>query len=135
MTAEIAALNAGGTYKQLVQTLLSSDEFFNTIAGGNMTTYITDVYERAMGRDPLSSDISTWLSLSTKQNIRITLPAAVVQDAGFYDTFINKLYLQLLRRYPTTPSDQSRLIASATPYAAQIMSTPGPPAPITKPSS
>jgi len=119
IATEIAALNSGQTYTSLVAALLGSDEFFNTICGGNLTTFINEVYWRILLRDPADSGRALWLQNATTQNIRQTLPAAALQDPGAYQNFINTIYLHLLRRYANTPADLTRTIANPVPFAAQ----------------
>jgi len=119
ISTEIVALNSGKKYTDLVYNLLGSDEFFNTICGGNLTTYINQVYWRILLRDPADSGRTLWLNNAATENIRQMLPMAVLTDDGAYQNFINTAYLQILRRYANTPADQTRMIANPLPYLDQ----------------
>jgi hypothetical protein len=110
-------LNSGGPRNNLMLIFLQSQEYFND-AGGTPAGYLNKVYTDLLGRLPGTSEQAFWLS---QPNIRTALPIGVLFQVPteYYQRLLTGEYFTLLRRFPSTPPDQSRLISPSAPFGAQ----------------
>jgi hypothetical protein len=113
-------LNAGGSRSGFLLTIFGSDEYFAR-AGGTVGGYINKVFADLLGRFPGPSEQTFWLNVAATSNIRQSLPLGILFQAPneYNQDLVSQWFYQLLRRFPSTPSDQSRLIAAGTPFGGQ----------------
>jgi hypothetical protein len=117
----VNALNAGASWATVIGNIMSGDEFLNR-AGGTLTGFIGQVVQDLQGHGADQATYNYWLTASQTQNIRLTMPAFILGGgyAGEYFKYtITGWFYQYLRRFPNTPSDQSRIISQLNPFLAQ----------------
>src|SRR5207244_1721007 len=99
--------------------IVESQEYFNR-AGGTIPGFINKVFVDLLGRLPSPPEQINWLNVAAAGNIRVALPLAILFQASteYYENLLTQDFFALLRRFPSTPPDQSRLIAPGTPFGA-----------------
>jgi len=114
-------LLAGGSRTGFILTVAESDEYWN-LAGANSSGYINKVFFDLLGRLPTSSDQSYWLNVAATSNIRVALPVTVLFNAPneFDQHLVDQWFYLLLRRFSSTPADQSRIIPLGSPFGGQV---------------
>jgi hypothetical protein len=114
----VNALDSGATRTSVIETFLGSNEYYQ-LAGGTPTGFINKVFNDLLGRAPSSNDYQQGLS---QPNVRAAVPNELligVPHEYFVDE-ISTYYNAYLHRFPNTPGDQSRLIASIDPFGGQV---------------
>jgi hypothetical protein len=117
----VNALNNGTARNALQNSILGSDEYFNNRAGGSVNNYINDVFVDLLGHLPIASlgQGSYWANVAKTNPIRVVLPTTLLTQPEYYQNSISSWFFTLLRRYPSSPADGSRLIPLGTPFGAQ----------------
>lgn len=116
----VDALNRGARRQDQLVALFQGEEYFNR-ANRDLNTFITNVFTHTWGFGPSAQQRAEWQAKSGTENIRVTLPTSnlVWFPQGYVLRSLDVMYLDLLRRLPSTPPDSSRLIAAGTPNGAQ----------------
>jgi Domain of unknown function (DUF4214)/FG-GAP-like repeat len=109
-------LDQGVASVTVMQTLLASDEYWSTRAGGNVAAYVNQVFLDQVGHAASAAQIAYW---SAQPNVRRLLSAMLMTTQEYYlyviggDTF-SSWEGQFLRRFADTQPDNSRLYPAGT---------------------
>ncbi len=116
----VDALNRGTRRVELIASLMHSEEYFNR-AGRDLNTFITNVFTDLWGYGPNAQQRAEWQGRAATENIRQTLPNTYLFNIphAYIMRSLDLMYFEFLRRLPSTPLDQSRLIAAGVPFGAQ----------------
>jgi hypothetical protein len=113
-----AALTNGVSRVAFINGIVLSDEYFAQ-AGSTGPGFVNKVFNDLLGRAPAASEVNFWMS--QPGNVRNVLANGVLFGAPreFYQNLVSGFYLTLLRRLPSTPPDNSRLIQPTAPFGGQ----------------
>ncbi len=112
-------LNNGTPRNALQNALLGSDEYFARRAGNNVNNYINAVFVDLLSHLPFADQAAYWVGIAQSNNIRVVLPTTLLTQPEYFQNSISGWFYNLLRRFPSTPPDSSRLIPLGTPFGAQ----------------
>ena len=113
----VNALNGGARRVDLIAGLLQGEEYFN-LANRDIPTFIRQTLTDLWGYGPTPELLATWQG---RANVRTALSIEYLSltSNAYYMYTIDNWYLDLFGRLPSTPLDQSRLIAAGVPYGGQ----------------
>ncbi len=96
-------LRGGGTTLQLTANFLSSPEYFFRTSGGDLSAYVTHVFQDVLGRPADQRALQVWVPF-LQSNSRFDFAMAVLQSAERDGNFVRQmLYEKLLGREPDSP--------------------------------
>ncbi len=106
--ALLAKVNSGKVKQGNVPAmLLGSSEYYTTQAGGTPQTFVTAVYEYALGRDPSPSALTTWVA-RLKKSTRAKIAKSILTSTESDGRLAATMYSTYLAR-PATPAELTTL--------------------------
>jgi hypothetical protein len=113
-------LDQGVSWVSVQQAFISSDEYWRVRAGGDLGTFINQVFLDQVGHVALASQISFW---GAQPNVRTALPSILMTTQEYFlwviggDTF-SSWFGTFLRHFASGQPDSSRLYPVGSPASS-----------------
>ena len=106
VTARLGQLVSGKLLQDnLTVALLGSSEFYTKVAGGTPSSFITTLYEYALGREPSVTNVTTWVA-RLKKSTRAKIAASIWNSTENDGRLATAMYATYLAR-PAVVTEQA----------------------------
>lgn len=89
----------GGTFEQVLALMIASDEFFEDVAGESNETYVDELYDRILFREPSQDELDFWVELIEDGTSRLAVAQFFLGSTEFATTQAETFY-EFLDREP-----------------------------------